>query len=411
MRVRRTIGIALLLLLPQSAWSANSVTVESKQMGSGAVDCPIYIQLSNDVALSGFELPLEARSVTPGAFMTGVKLTWRERLHIPGILEMIRINARYPDANGTCRPGSFAPPYASNDTLKHAVIDAPEGFMFAALSDDPSRDLPPGHDIVGSLALCVDLGPTAGTFQIDTTCIDPGNHIDFVDAGALEIVPAFEMGTIAIVPNAPPVAVCQNLTVPAGPGCVADASVDNGSYDPDGGSVSIVQTPPGPYPIGVTSVQLIVTDQSCTADTCLATVTVQDLTPPVIVCPADTAILIPYGSAGTIVNFMSSATDNCPGVNHTSTPAPGSFFPVGLTTVTSIATDASGNADTCRFQVLLSPDLACNDHPNDINCDGHIDIIDVVLSIEVAFRGRDPGSPCCFSPSTGARIERNESPR
>ena len=406
MRVSLSVGIGLLLLCSQSAWSANSVTIESKEMGAGAINCPIYIQLTNDVSLSGFEVPLEVRSVTPGAFMTAVKLSWRERLRIPGIMEMIRINSRYPDTNGVCRPGSFAPPYASNDTLKHPVLDSPEGLMFAALSDDPIHNLPPGHDIVGSMVLCVDLGTTTGTFEIDTTCIDPGNHIDLVDANLLEVIPTFGMGTITIVPNSPPVAICQDLTLPAGPGCDADGSVDNGSYDPDGGSVTVTQTPLGPYPLGVTQVYLIVTDASCTADTCTASVTVQDQTPPVVVCPSDTAILIPFGSTGAVVNFLSSATDNCPGVARVSTPPSGAFFPVGLTTVTSIATDAAGNADTCSFQVLLSPDVACNDRPNDSNCDGHVDILDVVLAIEVAFRGRVAEGPCCVSPSTGARIER-----
>src|SRR5262249_44067916 len=43
-------------------------------------------------------------------------------------------------------------------------------------------------------------------------------------------------------PNQPPVAMCQNVTVPAGPGCVANASINNGSFDPEGGPLMITQT-------------------------------------------------------------------------------------------------------------------------------------------------------------------------
>jgi hypothetical protein len=32
-----------------------------------------------------------------------------------------------------------------------------------------------------------------------------------------------------------PTAICQNVMVAAGPGCVANASIDDGSFDPDGG--------------------------------------------------------------------------------------------------------------------------------------------------------------------------------
>ncbi|WP_205174565.1 HYR domain-containing protein [Bacillus pakistanensis] len=46
-----------------------------------------------------------------------------------------------------------------------------------------------------------------------------------------------------------------------------------------------------------------------------------------------------------------------PGVTAVCTPASGSFFPTGTTTVTCIATDAFGNTSTCTFnvRVLIDP--------------------------------------------------------
>jgi len=76
------------------------------------------------------------------------------------------------------------------------------------------------------------------------------------------------------VPNHPPVAVCQDVTVTAGITCEANAGVDGGSYDPDGDPITLEQEPPGPYGLGSTEVVLTVTDNKDASDSCSATVTV-----------------------------------------------------------------------------------------------------------------------------------------
>jgi cytoskeletal protein CcmA (bactofilin family) len=53
----------------------------------------------------------------------------------------------------------------------------------------------------------------------------------------------------------------------------ADA-VNNGSYDFDGGPVTLDLSPAGPYPLGDTTVTLTVTDSDSESDSCEATVTV-----------------------------------------------------------------------------------------------------------------------------------------
>jgi cysteine-rich repeat protein len=74
--------------------------------------------------------------------------------------------------------------------------------------------------------------------------------------------------------NRAPVARCRNVTVTSPSGCdPANASINNGSSDPDGNVLTCTQSPPGPYPVGTTLVTLMCTDGSLSA-TCSATVTV-----------------------------------------------------------------------------------------------------------------------------------------
>lgn len=76
--------------------------------------------------------------------------------------------------------------------------------------------------------------------------------------------------------NSAPVAIGQDVVVAVGPeGCV-DASVDGGSYDPEGGLLVYSQDPPGPYGVGVYSVTLTVTDLYGAWDSCQAMVVVYD---------------------------------------------------------------------------------------------------------------------------------------
>jgi hypothetical protein len=122
----------------------------------------------------------------------------------------------------------------------------------------------------------------------------------------LEDIGAYEFGNIA------PVARCREVTVSAGPTCTAAASVDDGSYDPDGGEVTLEQEPPGPYALGITYVTLTVTDDEGATDSCTTTVLVVDDTPPVITSGIAVPVLSPMKNHDLVnVGLSASATDNC----------------------------------------------------------------------------------------------------
>lgn len=92
---------------------------------------------------------------------------------------------------------------------------------------------------------------------------------------ASEIQGIFNAGSAGMCRNQPPSAMCHDVTVLAGLNTTVNASIDDGSFDPDSGdTISITQSPPGPYPIGQTSVTLTVEDNHGASSSCQATVTV-----------------------------------------------------------------------------------------------------------------------------------------
>jgi hypothetical protein len=113
-------------------------------------------------------------------------------------------------------------------------------------------------------------------------------------------------------------------------------------------------TLPRVFPVGTTTVVATALN-AAGYDTCSFKVTVRDVQPPVITCPANITRPNDPGQCGAIVNYTVTATDNCTSsVTVTVQPASGTFFAVGTTTVNARATDASGNTATCSFTVTVN---------------------------------------------------------
>ena len=161
-------------------------------------------------------------------------------------------------------------------------------------------------------------------------------------------------------PNVSPIAQCQDVIVSADANCSANASIDNGSYDPDAGdTITLTQTPPGPYPIGETQVTLTVTDSYGVTDSCTATVTVVDDTPPVVVAQDITVFLDASGNAtinpSTIDN---DSSDNCGVANLSLDLTTFTCANVGANSVTLTVTDVNGNSATADVVVTVSDIIA-----------------------------------------------------
>jgi subtilisin-like proprotein convertase family protein len=155
-----------------------------------------------------------------------------------------------------------------------------------------------------------------------------------------------------------------NITVSNDPNqCGAVVNYPPPTTTGDCGTVTCSPASGSFFPVGTTTV-------TCTATagpTCTFTVTVNDTQPPTITCPANVtavAALTCPATVSTVVEFPPpTASDNCPGVTVQCTPPSGSVFPVGTTTVTCTATDASGNTATCSFTISVF-DVCLQDDSN-----------------------------------------------
>jgi outer membrane autotransporter protein len=153
-----------------------------------------------------------------------------------------------------------------------------------------------------------------------------------------------------------------NITRPSDPGLptaivtwTAPTATDNAA------GATITQTA-GPasgsaFPIGVTTITYTATDAAQNRTVRSFTVTVTDALAPVINnLPANISVTITVPTTTAQVSWTPpTATDNQPGVSlaQTAGPTSGGAFPIGVTTVTYVATDASNNRTTQSFTVTV----------------------------------------------------------
>lgn len=113
---------------------------------------------------------------------------------------------------------------------------------------------------------------------------------------------------------------------------------------PDSGSL---------FPIGQTTVNCSASDSNGNGASGSFNVTVVDNVPPVLTLPSD-IIFTAQNASGAVVDFIASAVDAVDGpVPITCSPASGSLFPIGQTTVNCSAKDSDGNTASGSFIVSV----------------------------------------------------------
>lgn len=129
------------------------------------------------------------------------------------------------------------------------------------------------------------------------------------------------------------------------------------------------------FPLGLTTVTCTTVD----GPNCTFTVRVNDTQPPSITCPANIFVGT-TGNAATVTYPAPTVSDNCPGIGApTCSPASGSSFNVGVTTVTCTVNDAASNSASCSFQITVNRVTGAANDP--LACTGPGSTVTVTLNI------------------------------
>lgn len=152
----------------------------------------------------------------------------------------------------------------------------------------------------------------------------------------------------------PPVVIPPlNVTVEA-TGTLTQVDIGTATATDDVGVVSVTSDAPAAgYPLGATTVTWTAKDAAGNSGTANQTVTVVDTTPPTLEGPANLVVEAP-STAGVQVAFTVTARDIVdPAPVVSCSPASGSLFPLGETTVTSTARDFKNNSATGSFTIKV----------------------------------------------------------
>jgi large repetitive protein len=156
--------------------------------------------------------------------------------------------------------------------------------------------------------------------------------------------------------TAPALTVPVNKTVEATKPAGADVSFTASASDLVDGPITPTCVPASgsAFAIGTTTVTCSATDAHSNTGSKSFNVIVQDTTAPVVTVPAN-IVQTATSVAGATTTFTASATDIVDGsITPTCTPASGSTFAPGTTTVSCSATDAHHNTGTKTFTVTVN---------------------------------------------------------
>ena len=289
----------------------------------------------------------------------GAGLTASDTQIVTVVDDTTPIIAAPADATYTCP--SEVPTTAAAASLARGPVVGPDGLFVRDANDELVFSGTPFENCGPAIVTVTDTNNggagSASNPRVITrtfTATDSANN----SASAVQTITVAD-GTAPTI-SAPPA-----VTVGTGPGAVScDANISNATLgsavaSDNCGGVTVTRSPSGnTFPVGTTTVTWTATDAVGNTATATQAVTVNDTTPPVISAPANVVVYLPLNSTATsrVVNYPNpaTATDNCGGsISIGYSPASGSVFPVGPSTVTVTATDSHNNSSTATFTVTV----------------------------------------------------------
>jgi len=294
---------------------------------------------------------------------------------------------------GNFQPGDNFP--AGITTVTYVGTDASGGtfecsFNITVLNDDETSVFDCPNDITipvgsGQCQASVVWEPPTPNPECDVTITgsthEPGDIFSIgtttvvytaVDGGGNTYQCDFD---INIIYNETPELVCpENISLNTNAGtCTTTATWTPPILSNDCGLATLVSNyePGDVFPTGTTTVTYTGADTGGNVFECSFDVIVINNGVPIILnCPDDIDLVAQTnnGECEAIATWTPPVADeNCDVVSVTNTHDPGDSFPIGVTTVSYVVTDGSGNTNTCSFDVTVVydeiPTLTC---PSDI---------------------------------------------
>ena len=261
----------------------------------------------------------------------------------------------------------------SSCTFVVTVIDveAPEAIcqdLTVILDDTGNATITANQINVGSNDNC---GVESLAINVDTfDCSNLGDNEVTLTVTDIHGNTATCVATVTVLDNTAPIAVCQDITIELGDDgtvTIDPLAIDGGSSDACGiASYELDIDTLDCSNLGNTTVILTVTDVNGNQSSCSAIVTLEDNTPPVLVCNDTTVELNEDGVAFITPSLVADISDNCGTDAVTINVQEVSCIDIGTpVTVTVFANDDNGNTASCSAVVtvvdLLAPEIVCPD--------------------------------------------------
>ncbi len=173
---------------------------------------------------------------------------------------------------------------------------------------------------------------------------------------SLQQRPTFEQFIIVKNQDPPSITCARDTTVIADPNTcgkalqLANPKINNNCNL----QVTFTNNAPQIFPVGMTNVVFTATDSCNHVATCTVKVTVIEIVPPQITCPADTVVPCSVNTDSLAQFGFPVVTDNCPGVTFTETVTRNqNVCGIGTILRKFVAIDASGNRDSCEQRIRV----------------------------------------------------------
>jgi hypothetical protein len=268
------------------------------------------------------------------------------------------------DSVASCDIGAFEAPACTTDSVAPQIashVDITAGADFLQCSHVLAYTNPTATDNCGTVTVsCVPASGSAfpvGTTTVTCTASDAQNNTDSTSFTVTIVDTQWPW----VIPNADLVVSTDAEQCSASVGYSNPAASDNCP----GVTVTCNPASGSTFYIGQTWVSCTAKDASNNITSTSFLVDVQDTVAPQFTStPSDITVSNDAGQCSAVVSYADpTATDNCGGVSVSCTPASGSAFSLGTTTVNCTATDAQSNTASTSFLVTVqdteAPGINC----------------------------------------------------